>query len=315
MADDVIDSRASSRTATVVGMVLLCSLLANYLQRFNNSYWYLSDSILAICIGFLASVPFCSYNQYEGSRTSVQHARVRDTRVHAACRRAQMRDLLRELPLPAATILSDAQLAPGRGYRRPGSDFDTIFFLYLVPPILFESGYSLNHKDFFRNFTAIVLFATVGTVISAVRLKQHTARDAHTTVLAPQKPPPLPPQRWGFPGHASWQMQARICGLVRNVRAYLTLPLRRLPLACRCSCWQRVGISAHLTPRAPKRHARTNNTHTHTHAQPHARMRQRLHLLSLRSSRTHAPSLPLPSPRSHTFPAQALLFGALNPHP
>ena len=129
MADDVIDSRASSRTATVVGMVLLCSLLANYLQRFNNSYWYLSDSILAICIGFLASVPFCSYDQYEGSRTSVQHARVRDTRVHAACRRAQMRDLLRELPLPAATILSDAQLAPGRGYRRPGSDFDTIFFL------------------------------------------------------------------------------------------------------------------------------------------------------------------------------------------
>jgi len=38
----------------------------------------------------------------------------------------------------------------------------------LVPPILFESGYSLNHKDFFRNFTAIVLFATIGTVISAI---------------------------------------------------------------------------------------------------------------------------------------------------
>ena len=57
----------------------------------------------------------------------------------------------------------------GRGNRRPGKDFDTIFFLYLVPPILFESGYSLNHKDFFRNFTAIVLFATVGTVVSAVR--------------------------------------------------------------------------------------------------------------------------------------------------
>jgi len=57
---------------------------------------------------------------------------------------------------------------PGGHARRPGKEFDTIFFLYLVPPILFESGYSLNHKDFFRNFTSIVLFATVGTVISAV---------------------------------------------------------------------------------------------------------------------------------------------------
>jgi sodium/hydrogen exchanger 8 len=49
-----------------------------------------------------------------------------------------------------------------------GKDFDTIFFLYLVPPILFESGYSLNQRDFFRNFTAIILFAVVGTVISSI---------------------------------------------------------------------------------------------------------------------------------------------------
>ncbi|MGB1597343.1 MAG: sodium/hydrogen exchanger 3, partial [Promethearchaeia archaeon] len=34
----------------------------------------------------------------------------------------------------------------------------------------FDSGYSLNQKDFFRNFTSIVLFATVGTVISAVTI-------------------------------------------------------------------------------------------------------------------------------------------------
>ena len=39
-----------------------------------------------------------------------------------------------------------------------------------MPPILFDSGYSLNQKDFFRNFTSIVLFATVGTVISAVTI-------------------------------------------------------------------------------------------------------------------------------------------------
>jgi len=35
----------------VVGMVLLCSLLANYLQRFNNSYWFISDSMCRWTLG------------------------------------------------------------------------------------------------------------------------------------------------------------------------------------------------------------------------------------------------------------------------
>ena len=120
MVNEVINSEASSRTGAVVGMVLTCSLLANYLQRFNTSIWFLSDSILAIIIGFVVSLPFCAWGEFSG------------------------------------------------GIRRPGKEFETIFFLYLVPPILFESGYSLNHKDFFRNFTSIVLFSTAGTVISAV---------------------------------------------------------------------------------------------------------------------------------------------------
>ncbi|EKX42729.1 hypothetical protein GUITHDRAFT_164085, partial [Guillardia theta CCMP2712] len=123
MAEEVINAQASNQAAGVVGLVRLSlpdAAAADVAQRFNTSYWFSSDSVLAIVIGFIASVPLCTIS---GSSTNT---------------------------------------------TRPGKDFDTVFFLYLVPSILYESGYSLNQKDFFRNFTAIILYAVVGTVISSI---------------------------------------------------------------------------------------------------------------------------------------------------
>ncbi|KAI5326498.1 hypothetical protein L3X38_035572 [Prunus dulcis] len=43
---------------------------------------------------------------------------------------------------------------------------EDLFFLYLLPPIIFNAGFQVKKKQFFKNFTTILLFGIVGTVIS-----------------------------------------------------------------------------------------------------------------------------------------------------
>ncbi|KAH1243689.1 Sodium/hydrogen exchanger 2 [Glycine max] len=44
--------------------------------------------------------------------------------------------------------------------------FEDLFFIYLLPPIIFNAGFQVKKKQFFRNFMTIMLFGAVGTLIS-----------------------------------------------------------------------------------------------------------------------------------------------------
>ncbi|KAF5736923.1 Sodium/hydrogen exchanger [Tripterygium wilfordii] len=43
---------------------------------------------------------------------------------------------------------------------------EDLFFTYLLPPIIFNAGFQVKKKQFFRNFMTIMLFGAVGTLIS-----------------------------------------------------------------------------------------------------------------------------------------------------
>ncbi|CAM6127734.1 unnamed protein product [Calypogeia fissa] len=43
---------------------------------------------------------------------------------------------------------------------------EELFFIYLLPPIIFNAGFQVKKKQFFRNFLPIILFGVVGVFIS-----------------------------------------------------------------------------------------------------------------------------------------------------
>jgi len=54
----------------------------------------------------------------------------------------------------------------GKISKRIESHFNNLFMILLLPPIIFEGGYNLQKKPFFKNIGTVMMYSFVGTFIA-----------------------------------------------------------------------------------------------------------------------------------------------------
>ena len=50
--------------------------------------------------------------------------------------------------------------------KQISTHFETLFLILLLPPIIFESGYNMEKRVFFRNIGTVLMYSFLGTFIA-----------------------------------------------------------------------------------------------------------------------------------------------------
>ncbi|VDM76827.1 unnamed protein product [Strongylus vulgaris] len=77
--------------------------------------------------------------------------------------------------LPDSTLLITVGLLLGLILKQSGAHItysldSHVFFLYLLPPIIFDAGYFMPNRALFENFESVLLFAVVGTIWNCIAI-------------------------------------------------------------------------------------------------------------------------------------------------
>ena len=133
--------------ATLLFAVLVMSKYLHEAPRLNK---YLSEASLILMVGLIVSFLTETFLQYDAAQALM---RVEDDDDYFSYSQQNKDD-----------DESDEDLA----FKRLLSFSPNIFFMALLPPILFNSGYQLRRELFLRHIYPIVMFAVMGTITSSI---------------------------------------------------------------------------------------------------------------------------------------------------